>query len=35
MDVYFRQASTTMKKLLRDPGVWDPFIVSYVDVSAH
>ncbi|XP_061097357.1 TATA box-binding protein-associated factor RNA polymerase I subunit A isoform X2 [Conger conger] len=32
MHVYFRQASVTLKELLTEPGVWDPFIISYVNM---
>ncbi|XP_035279386.1 TATA box-binding protein-associated factor RNA polymerase I subunit A [Anguilla anguilla] len=32
MHVYFRQASVTLKEVLKEPGVWDPFIISYVDM---
>lgn len=30
---YFRQASVNLKEILKSPGVWDPFILSYVEVS--
>lgn len=32
---YFRQASMNLKEILKIPGVWDPFIVSYVEVGHH
>lgn len=35
MHNYFRQASVNLKEILKNPGVWDPFILSYVEVSAH
>lgn len=35
MDNYFRQASVNLKEILKIPGVWDPFIVSYVEVGHH
>ncbi|XP_008275001.1 TATA box-binding protein-associated factor RNA polymerase I subunit A [Stegastes partitus] len=28
----FRQASVNLKETLKNPGVWDPFILSYVDM---
>lgn len=33
MHNYFRQASVNLKEILKNPGVWDPFILSYVEVS--
>lgn len=30
---YFRQATVNLKEILKIPGVWDPFIVSYVEVG--
>lgn len=30
---YFRQASVNLKEILKIPGVWDPFIISYVEVG--
>lgn len=35
MQNYFRQASVNLKDILKNPGVWDPFILSYVDVSVN
>lgn len=35
MQNYFRQASVNLKDILKNPGVWDPFILSYVEVSTH
>ncbi|KAF7661582.1 hypothetical protein LDENG_00257780 [Lucifuga dentata] len=32
MQNYFRQASVNLKEILKNPGVWDPFILSYVDM---
>ncbi|XP_077443174.1 TATA box-binding protein-associated factor RNA polymerase I subunit A [Stigmatopora argus] len=29
---YFRQASVNLKEILNHPGVWDPFILSYVEM---
>ncbi|XP_022626119.1 TATA box-binding protein-associated factor RNA polymerase I subunit A [Seriola dumerili] len=29
---YFRQASVNLKEILKNPGVWDPFILSYVEM---
>ncbi|XP_056283758.1 TATA box-binding protein-associated factor RNA polymerase I subunit A [Pseudoliparis swirei] len=29
---YFRQASLNLKEILKIPGVWDPFILSYVEM---
>ncbi|CAJ1077081.1 TATA box-binding protein-associated factor RNA polymerase I subunit A [Xyrichtys novacula] len=28
----FRQASVSLREILRNPGVWDPFILSYVEM---
>lgn len=33
MHSYFRQASVTLQEVIRRPGVWDPFVLAYVDVS--
>ncbi|KAF6721381.1 TATA box-binding protein-associated factor RNA polymerase I subunit A [Oryzias melastigma] len=30
MENYYRQASINLKEILKNPGVWDPFILSYV-----
>ncbi|XP_028997547.1 TATA box-binding protein-associated factor RNA polymerase I subunit A isoform X2 [Betta splendens] len=32
MQNYFRQASVNLKEILKNPGVWDPFILSYVEM---
>ncbi|XP_030260944.1 TATA box-binding protein-associated factor RNA polymerase I subunit A isoform X1 [Sparus aurata] len=32
MHSYFRQASVNLKEILKNPGVWDPFILSYVEM---
>ncbi|XP_038583152.1 TATA box-binding protein-associated factor RNA polymerase I subunit A [Micropterus salmoides] len=32
MHNYFRQASVNLKEILKYPGVWDPFILSYVEM---
>ncbi|XP_069573246.1 TATA box-binding protein-associated factor RNA polymerase I subunit A [Brachyistius frenatus] len=32
MHNYFRQASVTLKDILKNPGIWDPFILSYVEM---
>lgn len=32
MHNYFRQSSVHMREILRHPGVWDPFILSYVEM---
>uniref|UniRef100_A0A1A8KZE7 TATA box binding protein (TBP)-associated factor, RNA polymerase I, A n=3 Tax=Nothobranchius pienaari TaxID=704102 RepID=A0A1A8KZE7_9TELE len=29
---YFRQASVHLQEILKSPGVWDPFILSYVEM---
>lgn len=29
---YFRQASANLKETFKNPGVWDPFIISYVEM---
>lgn len=30
MHSYFRQASVTLKDIVSQPGVWDPFVLSYI-----
>uniref|UniRef100_A0A8C1KJA9 TATA box binding protein (TBP)-associated factor, RNA polymerase I, A n=1 Tax=Cyprinus carpio TaxID=7962 RepID=A0A8C1KJA9_CYPCA len=30
MHSYFRQASVTLKEIVSQPGVWDPFVLSYI-----
>ncbi|XP_059211661.1 TATA box-binding protein-associated factor RNA polymerase I subunit A [Centropristis striata] len=32
MHNYFRQASVNLKEILKNPGIWDPFILSYVEM---
>ncbi|XP_069371361.1 TATA box-binding protein-associated factor RNA polymerase I subunit A isoform X2 [Paralichthys olivaceus] len=32
MQNYYRQASVNLKEILKNPGVWDPFILSYVEM---
>ncbi|XP_020785006.1 TATA box-binding protein-associated factor RNA polymerase I subunit A [Boleophthalmus pectinirostris] len=32
MHIYFRQASVNLKEIFKNPGVWDPFILSYVEM---
>uniref|UniRef100_A0A4W4H6D9 TATA box binding protein (TBP)-associated factor, RNA polymerase I, A n=1 Tax=Electrophorus electricus TaxID=8005 RepID=A0A4W4H6D9_ELEEL len=32
MHTYFRQASVTLQQIISQPGVWDPFILSYIDM---
>ncbi|XP_072301987.1 TATA box-binding protein-associated factor RNA polymerase I subunit A [Eucyclogobius newberryi] len=32
MHNYFRQASLNLKEIFKNPGVWDPFILSYVEM---
>ncbi|KAG7222740.1 hypothetical protein INR49_026350 [Caranx melampygus] len=29
---YFRQASVNLEEILKNPGVWDPFILSYIEM---
>ncbi|KAI4899152.1 hypothetical protein NFI96_013240, partial [Prochilodus magdalenae] len=29
---YFRQASVTLQEIIAQPGVWDPFVLSYVNM---
>lgn len=33
MQSYFRQASVNLSAIIKQPGVWDPFVLSYVNVS--
>lgn len=35
MESYFRQASVSLNEILKHPGVWDPFILSYVEVGVY
>ncbi len=35
MHSYFRQASVTLKDIVSQPGVWDPFVLSYIHVRLH
>ncbi|XP_051908424.1 TATA box-binding protein-associated factor RNA polymerase I subunit A isoform X1 [Hippocampus zosterae] len=35
MHSYFRQASVNLKDILKHPGVWDPFILSYVEMLEY
>ncbi|XP_067274346.1 TATA box-binding protein-associated factor RNA polymerase I subunit A-like [Pseudorasbora parva] len=32
MHTYFRQASVTLKDIITQPGVWDPFVLSYINM---
>ncbi|XP_073412880.1 TATA box-binding protein-associated factor RNA polymerase I subunit A isoform X2 [Dendrobates tinctorius] len=32
MASYYRQATTSFQEILKFPGVWDPFVLSYVDL---
>ncbi|KAK9531393.1 hypothetical protein VZT92_010820 [Zoarces viviparus] len=32
MNNYFRHASVNLKDILKTPGIWDPFILSYVEM---
>ncbi|XP_041660592.1 TATA box-binding protein-associated factor RNA polymerase I subunit A [Cheilinus undulatus] len=32
MHNYFRQASVNLREIMRNPGVWDPFILSYIEM---
>ncbi|KAL4630548.1 TATA box-binding protein-associated factor RNA polymerase I subunit A [Arapaima gigas] len=32
MHSYFRQASVSLQEILKQPGVWDPFVISYVNM---
>ncbi|XP_019338689.1 TATA box-binding protein-associated factor RNA polymerase I subunit A isoform X2 [Alligator mississippiensis] len=32
MHNFFRQAAVNLKEIIKIPGVWDPFVVSYVDL---
>ncbi|XP_061560394.1 TATA box-binding protein-associated factor RNA polymerase I subunit A [Phycodurus eques] len=32
MHRYFRQAAVNLKEIIKHPGVWDPFILSYVEM---
>lgn len=35
MNNYFIQASVNLKEILKNPGIWDPFILSYVEVNIY
>ncbi|XP_051951446.1 TATA box-binding protein-associated factor RNA polymerase I subunit A [Xyrauchen texanus] len=32
MHSYFRQASVTLREIIRQPGIWDPFVLSYISM---
>ncbi|KAK6295019.1 hypothetical protein J4Q44_G00342450 [Coregonus suidteri] len=32
MHSYFRQSSVNLKEIMKLPGVWDPFVLSYIDM---
>lgn len=32
MDSYYRQATVILQDIIQSPGVWDPFVLSYVDL---
>jgi len=32
MHSYFRHASVTLKDIISQPGIWDPFVLGYVNV---
>ncbi|KAK9956973.1 hypothetical protein ABG768_014672 [Culter alburnus] len=32
MHSYFRQASVTLKEIISQPGIWDPFVLSFIDM---
>jgi hypothetical protein len=34
MHSYFCQSSVNRKDIIKLPGVWDPFVLSYINVSA-
>ncbi|XP_053737230.1 TATA box-binding protein-associated factor RNA polymerase I subunit A isoform X1 [Synchiropus splendidus] len=34
-NLYFRQASVVLVEVLKSPGVWDPFILSYVEMLQY
>lgn len=33
--MYFRQASVTLSEIIKQPGIWDPFVLSYITVRRH
>ncbi|KAK2856091.1 hypothetical protein Q5P01_004826 [Channa striata] len=35
MHNYFRQASVNLKEILKSPGAWDPFILSYTEMLEY
>ncbi|XP_030626809.1 TATA box-binding protein-associated factor RNA polymerase I subunit A [Chanos chanos] len=35
MHGYFRQASVTLQETIKQPGVWDPFVLSYVNMLEY
>ncbi|KAM6954084.1 TATA box-binding protein-associated factor RNA polymerase I subunit A [Aplochiton taeniatus] len=35
MSSYFRQSSVNLKEIMKSPGIWDPFILSYVDMLEY
>lgn len=35
MHSFYRQAAVGFEQIIKTPGVWDPFVICYVDVRAH
>lgn len=35
MPMYFRQASVTLQEVIKHPGIWDPFVLSYITMLEH
>ncbi|XP_057209423.1 TATA box-binding protein-associated factor RNA polymerase I subunit A [Triplophysa rosa] len=35
ISMYFRQASVTLQEIITRPGIWDPFVLSYITMLEH
>ncbi|XP_056619784.1 TATA box-binding protein-associated factor RNA polymerase I subunit A isoform X1 [Triplophysa dalaica] len=35
ISMYFRQASVTLSEIIKQPGIWDPFVLSYITMLEH
>ena len=33
METVYKKSTVNLKEILKNPGVWDPFILCYIDVS--
>ena len=33
METFYKKSTVNLKEILQKPGVWDPFILCYIEVS--